>query len=61
MLIQWLREEEAGAAAATGGTTARDSPERRSGGWSLTVTGLGWGGRDGKPILDGGLVWQGQS
>jgi hypothetical protein len=57
MLIQWLREEEAGAAAATGGTAARDSPERHSGGWSLTVTGLGGGGRDGKPILDGGLVW----
>jgi hypothetical protein len=61
MLIQWLREEEVGSAAATGGIAVGDSLERCFGGQSLTANGLGGGGRDGEPILDGGLVRRGQS
>jgi hypothetical protein len=60
MLIQWLKEEEVGAAA-TGGAATGDSSERRSGGWSLATNGLGGGGRDGEPILGGGLARQGRS
>jgi hypothetical protein len=61
MLIQWLREEEAGAAVGIGGVTAGDSPEWCSNGQSPTVNGLGGGGRDGEPIFAGGLARQGRS
>jgi hypothetical protein len=54
---QQLRIEEVGAAAATGGAAGgRGSaitdglPEWCSGGWMLTVNGLGGGGDDGEPI-----------
>jgi hypothetical protein len=60
MLIQWLKEEEVGAAA-TGSAATGDSSKRRSGGRSLATNGLGGGGRDGEPILGGGLARQGQS